>query len=74
MPTPRGTRGGDGVLEGVRFGVLAALIINGFGIIWFYVQFPITGSLAGAMLIDTVVELSIYGAIVGAIYRPLPAV
>ena len=53
--------------------MLAALIVNGVGIIWFYVQFPITGSAAVAMLIDTVVELSIYGAIVGAIYRPIPA-
>jgi uncharacterized membrane protein len=65
----KGYEEGHGVLEGVRFGVLAALIVNGFGIILFYVQFPITGSLAGAMVIHTVVALSIYGAI----YRPLQA-
>lgn len=69
----KGYEGGNGVMEGIRFGVLMSFIVNGFGIIWFYVTMPITGSLAVAMLIDTVVELAIYGAIVGAIYTPLPA-
>lgn len=66
----KGYEGGNGVMEGIRFGVVASFIVNGFGVIWFYVTVPITGSLAVAMVIDTVVELAIYGAIVGAIYKP----
>jgi hypothetical protein len=66
----KGYEGGNGVMEGIRFGVVASVIVNGFGVIWFYVTVPITGSLAAAMVIDTVVELAIYGAIVGAIYKP----
>lgn len=66
----RGYEGGNGVMEGIRFGVVAALLVIGFGVIWQYVVFPITGSMAVAIVIDTIVELAIYGAIVGAIYKP----
>lgn len=69
----KGYEGGHGVVEGIRFGVLMSFIVNGFGIIWYYVTVPISGAFALAMLIDTVVELAIYGAIVGAIYRPAMA-
>ena len=65
----KGYEGGSGVMEGIRFGVVTALIIIGFGVIWQYVVFPITGAFAVAMIIDTIVEAAIYGAIVGAIYR-----
>ena len=67
----KGYEGGNGVMEGIRFGVLAAFIVIGFGVIWQYVVFPITGSMAVAIVIDTIVELAIYGAIVGYIYKPL---
>jgi len=66
----KGYEGGNGVMEGVRFGVLAALIIIGFGTGWQYVVYPISGAFAVAMIIDTIIELAIYGAIVGAIYKP----
>ena len=69
----KGYEGGNGVMEGIRFGVVAALLVIGFGVIWQYVVFPITGSLAVAIVIDTIVELAIYGAIVGAIYKPTGA-
>ena len=60
-------------MEGVRFGVLVALVVIGFGVIWQYVVFPIDGAMAVAGVIDAIVELAIYGAIVGAIYRPAAA-
>jgi hypothetical protein len=67
----KGYEGGSGVMEGVRFGVVIALVVTGFGLVWMYVQFPITATLAGASIIDSIVEFAIYGAIVGAIYKPL---
>jgi hypothetical protein len=66
----KGYEGGHGVMEGARFGVLIAFLVIGFGAIWQYVLYPISGSFAVAIVIDTVVEMVIYGAIVGAIYRP----
>jgi hypothetical protein len=70
----KGYEGGNGVMEGIRFGVIVAFIVIGFGVIWQRVVFPISGSFAVAMAIDTVVEAAIYGAIIGAIigaiYKP----
>jgi len=66
----RGYEGGNGIMEGIRFGVIVALIVIGFGVIWQWVVFPISGSFGAAIAIDTIVELAIYGAIVGAIYKP----
>ena len=69
----KGYEGGNGVMEGIRFGVLVALVVTGFGLIWQYVLYPITGRLVVALIIDSIAELALYGAIVGAIYRPLPS-
>ena len=66
----KGYEGGDGVLEGIRFGVLVSLVVIGFGLIWMYVAYPITASYAAAIILDSIVECSIYGAIIGAIYKP----
>lgn len=67
----RGYEGGNGVMEGIRFGVVVALIVIGFGVIWQYVVFPITPAFGAAIVVDTIVELAIYGAIVGVIYKPV---
>ena len=56
-------------MEGVRFGVVVALVVIGFGVIWQYVTFPDQRRMAVAGVIDAIVELAIYGAIVGAIYE-----
>lgn len=69
----KGYEGGNGLVEGARFGVLTSLVVVGFGLIWQYVMFPITVSYATAIILDSIVELSLYGAIVGAIYRPASA-
>lgn len=66
----KGYEGGNGVVEGIRFGVITGLMIVGFGVIWQYVVYPISGALTVAMIVDMIVEAAIYGAIVGAIYRP----
>src|SRR5688572_18044506 len=67
----KGYEGGSGVMEGVRFGVLVALIVIGFGLIWQYVLYPINGTLAAALIVDSIVEFAIYGGVIGAIYRPV---
>ena len=67
----KGYEGGSGVMEGVRFGVLVALIVTGFGLIWQYILYPITATMAAAMIVDSIVEFAIYGGVIGAIYRPV---
>ncbi|MBI3047916.1 MAG: hypothetical protein HYY76_06350 [Acidobacteria bacterium] len=67
----KGYEGGNGVMEGIRFGVIVAFIVIGFGVVWQFVVFPISPAFGAAIVIDTIVELAIYGAIVGAIYRPV---
>jgi hypothetical protein len=66
----KGYEGTNGTMEGVRFGVLVAVIISGFGVVWQYVVYPISGPMVAAMIVDTIVEMALYGAIVGAIYKP----
>ena len=68
----KGYEGGNGVIEGIRFGLLVAVLITGFAGIWQYIVFPISGSMSMAIIVDAFVELPIYGAIVGAIYKRKP--
>jgi hypothetical protein len=67
----KGYEGGSGIAEGVRFGVTIGIIVVGFGTVWMWVMFPINGTLGVATVIDSVVECAIYGAIIGAVYKPL---
>lgn len=69
----KGYESGSGVWEGLRYGVLIALMLVSFSVVWSYVLFRISGQLAFAWVIDTIVEFGIYGVVVGAVYRPLPA-
>lgn len=69
----KGYEGGKGMQEGMRFGVLVALMIIGFGLAWEYAMFPVSGNLFVAWVIDAIVEFSIYVMIVGVLYRPVPA-
>lgn len=66
----KGYEGGNGVQEGLRFGVLVALLIACFAMVWNYIVFPISGTMAVYGLIDLFIEFSIYGMIVGALYKP----
>jgi hypothetical protein len=68
----KGYEGTSGPTEGLRFGVLVALLLSCFGLVWQYVVYPINGTMMAAMIIDTIVELALYGAIVGTIYKPAP--
>jgi hypothetical protein len=66
----KGYEGTNGTMEGIRFGVLVAVMLSGFAVVWQYVVYPISGPLAAAMIVDTFVETTLYGAIVGTIYKP----
>lgn len=68
----KGYEGGHGAQEGMRFGVLVALMLICFAAVWGYVVFPISGGLAAALAVDYIVEFAVYGMIVGAIYTPVP--
>lgn len=66
----KGYEGGAGAQEGLRFGVLVALMLIGFGVVWQYVVFAISSQLLAVWVVDALAEFAIYGAIVGTIYRP----
>jgi hypothetical protein len=67
----KGYEGTNGTMEGIRFGVLIAIMLSGFALVWSYVTTPISGTLSIAMMIDSIVEFALYGAIVGSIYKPV---
>ena len=66
----KGYEGGNGIAEGVRFGLLIAVMLVSFAIVWNYVVQPISASLAFAQVGDYLIEGAIYGTIVGVIYKP----
>jgi hypothetical protein len=67
----KGYEGGAGMQEGLRFGVLVGIMLCSFAAIWEYMVWPARTSLLMAWFIDDIVEFAIYGAVVGAIYKPL---
>ena len=67
----KGYEGTNAVMEGVRFGALVGIIVLGGANIWQWVVYPINGTLAVVMSVDSIAEMALYGAIVGAIYKPL---
>jgi hypothetical protein len=67
----KGYEGGTGLVEGVRFGVVIGLLLAAFSGTWAYVMMPISGGFALAIVVDGIVEMAVYGAIVGLIYRPV---
>ena len=66
----KGYEGGSGLMEGLRFGFCVGVLITGFGLIWQYLLYPITGTMAMSIIIDQLFESTLYGAIVGLIYKP----
>jgi hypothetical protein len=66
----KGYEGGNGVQEGLRFGVLVGIMLCAFGAVWDYMIWPISAGLLAAWLIDFVVEFALYGMVVGLIYKP----
>ncbi len=66
----KGYEGGSGLQEGLRFGVLVGILICCFAIIWEYMVWPMSGTLLIAWMLDNIIEFTIYGMLVGLIYKP----
>jgi hypothetical protein len=66
----KGYEGTNAVTEGVRFGVLVGLVVLGFANVWQWVIYPVTNGVLFASIVSSIVQMALYGAIVGAIYRP----
>jgi len=66
----KGYEGGTGAVEGLRYGVVIGLLLACFTVAWNYVVLPVSGALAAAWMVDTIVEMAIYGVVVGLIYKP----
>jgi hypothetical protein len=68
----KGYEGTSGLQEGLRFGVLVGLLIFGFASAWNYAVLRVSDALGMAWMIDGLVEMSLYGLVVGLVYRPRP--
>jgi hypothetical protein len=66
----KGYEGGAGAVEGLRFGVIVGLLLACFGGVWSYVMMPVSGRFAVAMIVDAIVEMAIFGVVVGLVYKP----
>jgi hypothetical protein len=66
----KGYEGTNGTIEGIRFGVLVALLVIAFALFWQWVIYPISATMTAAMIVDAIAEMALYGAIVGAVYKP----
>lgn len=67
----KGYEGTNGPQEGLRFGVLVGLLLIGFAVVWNYVMLPVSGTLGVYWAVDVILEMAIYGALTGMIYRPV---
>jgi hypothetical protein len=66
----KGYEGGSGIQEGMRFGVLIGLLVVGYEAIVNYAILNIGRRVAGSLAIAALVEWTIAGIVIGAIYRP----
>jgi len=66
----KGYEGGAGAVEGLRYGVVVGLMLATFSVAWNYVVLPVSGTLAAAWIVDAIVEMAVYGAVVGLVYKP----
>jgi len=69
----KGYEGGSGLQEGMRFGVLIGLLMVGYSAAVNYAILNIGRRLAGSMAIAALVEWTIAGIVIGAIYRQVAA-
>ena len=65
-----GYEGGNGVMEGIRFGVVVAVFLIGFVTVGIYGSFNLGRRIAVFAAVTTFVEMIVVGAVIGALYRP----
>jgi len=61
---------GSAIGEGIRYGLVIAVMVDGFAVVWNYVTEPIATRLGVLELVARVGEFGVYGAVIGLIYRP----
>jgi len=66
----KGYEGGNGVQEGIRFGVLIALFTFGMVSIGIYGSFNIGRRLAAEASIVSFIEMILVGLVIGTMYKP----
>jgi len=66
----KGYEGRSGIAEGVRFGVLIAILMLASGAIGSYSLLNIGGRLAASMAAAGIVEFVLVGATIGLVYKP----
>jgi hypothetical protein len=69
----RGFGSGGGIAGGFRYGILLGLLVCGANLIRYAVE-PLTTTILIGWCIGEIVEFTIAGAIVGAIYKPSASV
>ena len=70
----KGYERGSGLQEGLRFGVIVALLLICFAVTWRWALFPVMDRLLAMWAVTYVVEFALYGMIVGVVYKPIPPV
>ena len=63
-------REASGIAQGVRFGLVVALIIDGFAVVWNYITEPIAPRLGVLQVCAIIGEFGILGGVVGLVYHP----
>jgi hypothetical protein len=63
-------REASGIAQGVRFGLLVAMIVDGFAVTWNYVIEPIAPRLGVLEVLAIIGQFGALGAIVGMTYHP----
>ncbi len=69
----KGYDGGNGAVEGVRFGLVLAVFTFCFVSIPMYATLNIGAQLATTMSIASFIEMTLIGAVIGSLYRPAGA-
>ena len=68
----KGHEGGNGVAEGVRFGIVLGVFMFGMISIGNYCVLNIGRKIAAEMAVAGFVESIVIGAVLGAVYQPVP--
>ena len=69
----QGYDGGSGLAEGMRFGIVAGLLVIGYAVIVGYATMNLGPRHTGLMALAALVEWMIAGVVIGLVYKPSPA-
>ena len=68
----KGYDGGSGLAEGMRFGIVAGLLVIGYAVIVGYATMNLGPRHTGLMALAALVEWMIAGVVIGLVYKPSP--